>query len=116
MTAINDIIEGMPDTREAAILSAAVEAVEWRHPTEPEIEGKRSGRRVMIYPFEMPQLEEIMNAFVENPTSFDDGSHVAFARILTSCSQFAISPRFHRTWTVQRSRMTRNCQPPSPDG
>jgi hypothetical protein len=93
MTATNDIIEGMPNTREAAILSAAVEAVEWQHPTEPEIEGKRSGRRVIIYLSQMPQLEEAMNAFPDNPTPFEDGSHIAFARILTSCSQFAISPR-----------------------
>jgi hypothetical protein len=54
MTATNNIIEGMPNTCEGAILSAAVEAVEWRHPTEPEVEGKRSERGVIIYPSEIP--------------------------------------------------------------
>jgi hypothetical protein len=29
MTAVNGVIEGMPNTRESAILTAAVEAVEW---------------------------------------------------------------------------------------
>jgi hypothetical protein len=33
---------GMPNTRESAILAAAVEAVEWKHPIEPVSEdGKR---------------------------------------------------------------------------
>jgi hypothetical protein len=44
----------------------------------------------------MPQLEEATDAFADNPTSFEDGRHIAYARILTSCSQFAISPRFLR--------------------
>jgi hypothetical protein len=32
MTAVNGTIDGMPNTREFAILAAAVDAVEWRHP------------------------------------------------------------------------------------
>jgi hypothetical protein len=35
MTAVNGTIDGMPNTRESAILAAATEAVEWKHPIEP---------------------------------------------------------------------------------
>jgi hypothetical protein len=45
MTASNVVIEGMANTREAAILSAAVEAVTWKHCLEPD-EGPRKGQRV----------------------------------------------------------------------
>jgi hypothetical protein len=62
MTAVNGSIDGMPNTRESAILAAAVEAVEWKHHIEPvSDDGKRLGSKMVIYPAEMPQLEEAMN-------------------------------------------------------
>jgi hypothetical protein len=47
MTAVNRVIDGMANTRESAILSAAVDAVEWNHATEPE-EGTRQQQRIII--------------------------------------------------------------------
>jgi hypothetical protein len=83
MTAVNGTLEGMPNTRESAILAAAVEAVEWKHPIEAlSPEGKRLTPRIVIYPAEMPQLEAEMNEFFQNPTGLEDGKHIAYSRIL----------------------------------
>jgi hypothetical protein len=41
MTASNTVQQGMANTRESAILSAAVEAVIWTHALEKDIEGPR---------------------------------------------------------------------------
>jgi hypothetical protein len=54
----------MPNTSQSAILSAAAEAVEWSHPIEPrDTQGKRVASRVIIYPAEMPPLEEVLSGF-----------------------------------------------------
>jgi hypothetical protein len=97
MTAVNGTIDGMPNTRESAILPAAVEAVEWRHPIEPmSDDGKRKTSRVVIYPEEMPQLEEAMIEFSQNPSEQEDGSHIAYSKILEKCAEYESSPRFFR--------------------
>jgi hypothetical protein len=97
MTAVNGIIDGMPNTRESSLLAAAVEAVEWKHPTEPISEdGKRVTSRVVIYPAEMPQLEEAMDEFSRNPSEKEDGSHIAFSKILEKCAEYESTPRFLR--------------------
>jgi hypothetical protein len=89
MTAVNGTVDGMPNTRESAILAAAVEGVEWKHPIEPvSDEGKRLGSRVVKYPAEMPQLEEAMNEFSQNPSELEDGSHIAFSKILEKCAEY----------------------------
>jgi hypothetical protein len=96
MTAVNGTIDGVPNTRESAILAAAVEAVEWKHPIEPvSDDGKRLGLRVVIYPAEMPQLEEAMNEFSQNPAELEDGSHIAYSKILEKCAEYETSPRFY---------------------
>jgi hypothetical protein len=93
MTAVNATIDGMPNTRESAILAAAVEAVEWKHPIEPVSEDvKRLGSRVVIYPAELPQLEEAMIEFSQNPSEMEDGSHIAFSKILRKCAEYETSP------------------------
>jgi hypothetical protein len=83
MTAVNATIDGMPNTRESTILAAAIEAVEWKHPIEPvSEEGKRLGSRVVIYATELPQLEEAMIEFSQNPSEREDWSRIAFSKIL----------------------------------
>jgi hypothetical protein len=97
MTAVNGTIDGMPNTRESAILAAAVEAVELKHQIEPvSDDGKRMTSRVVIYPAEMPQLEEAMIEFSQNPSEQEDGSHIAFSKILEKCAEYESSPRFFR--------------------
>jgi hypothetical protein len=51
---------------------------------------------VVIYPAEMPQLEEAMNEFSQNPSEQEDGSHIAFSKILGKCAEYESSPRFFR--------------------
>jgi hypothetical protein len=97
MTAVNGTIDRMPNTREPAILATSVEAIEWKHPIEPvSDDGKRLGSRVVIYPAEMPQLEEAMNEFSQNPTELEDGSHIAYSKILEKWAEYETSPRFSR--------------------
>jgi hypothetical protein len=97
MTAVNGVVDRIPKTRESAVLAATVGAVERKHPIEPvSEEGKRLGSRVVIYPAEMPQLEEAMNDFSQNPSELEDGSHIAFSKILEKCSEYESSPRFLR--------------------
>jgi hypothetical protein len=97
VTAVNGTLEGMPNTRESAILAAAVEAVEWKHPIEPiSADGKRQASRAFSYPAEMPQLEEAMKEFLSNPSEQEDGSHIAFWRIIGKCAEYESSPRFYR--------------------
>jgi hypothetical protein len=72
MTAVSGIMEGMPNTRESAILAASAEAVEWSHPIEPrDIQGKRVTSKVIIYPAEMPPLEEALSDFSQNPSELE---------------------------------------------
>jgi hypothetical protein len=97
MTATNGIIEGIPNTRESAILSAAAEAVEWIHPIESvTADGKRATSRIVIYPADMPQIEEASSDFSQNPSEAEDGSHIALSKILEHSTKYASLPRFYR--------------------
>jgi hypothetical protein len=80
MTAVNGVIEGMPNARQSAILSAAAEAIEWKHPIEPVTsEGKRQSSRIVFYPADMPQIAEELDEFSRNPSELEDGKHIAYS-------------------------------------
>jgi hypothetical protein len=97
MTAVNGVIDGMPNTRESAILAVAVEAVEWKHPIEfVTDDGKRATTRIVIYPAEMPKIEEALSNFSQNPSEAEDGSHIAISKILERSAEYASAPRFFR--------------------
>jgi hypothetical protein len=96
VTAVNGVIDGMPNSRESAILTVAVEAVEWSHPMEPAIDGKRVSPRIIVYPADMPSTYEALSDFSQNSSESDDGSHIAFAKILEHSAGYASSPRFLR--------------------
>jgi hypothetical protein len=97
MTAVIGVIQGMPNTRESAIIAAAAEAVEWRHPIEAVTEdGKRATHRIVIYPGDLPQLEEALSDFSQNPSEAEDGSHIAFSKIVEKSAEYASPPRFYR--------------------
>jgi hypothetical protein len=64
MTAVNGILDGMPNTRTSAILSAAAEAVTWKHPIEKvSPEGKRVSPEMIFFPQDMPQIAEELDEF-----------------------------------------------------
>jgi hypothetical protein len=97
MTAVNGVIDGMPTTRESAILAAAVEAVEWMHPIESVTDdGRRATPRILVYPAEMPQIEEALSDFSQNPSEAEDGSDIALSKILEKSAEYASPPRFYR--------------------
>jgi hypothetical protein len=52
MTASNQVLEGLANNKEGAVLSATVEAVTWKSALDLD-EGPRKGQRVVIYPKEM---------------------------------------------------------------
>jgi hypothetical protein len=61
MTASNTVLEGMPNTKGAAILSAVAEAVAWKNEAL-EIDGPtRKGQRVVIYPKELTSLDMVLS-------------------------------------------------------
>jgi hypothetical protein len=86
MTASNVVLEGMANTREAAILSAAVEAITWKHCLEPD-EGPRKGQRVVGYLKEITQLEEALNTGDPNVDS-EDGHPIAYAHLLQAAQSY----------------------------
>jgi hypothetical protein len=58
MTASNIAPEGMANTRDSALLYAAAEAVTWNHASQPDC--PRKGQRVIIFPKDLPQLDEFL--------------------------------------------------------
>jgi hypothetical protein len=94
MTASKKVAEGMANTRESAILSAAAEAVTWRHATEP-VDGPRKGQRIVIHPKDLPQLEQVLSTGDPSIDS-EDGHPVAYAAILQAAQSFENPPRFLR--------------------
>jgi hypothetical protein len=94
MTASSLVLEGMVNTREAAILTAAVEAVTWKHCLEPD-EGPRKGQRVVIYPKEITQLEEVLSTGDPNIDSVD-GHPISYAHILEASQNYENPPIFLR--------------------
>jgi hypothetical protein len=85
MTASNKVFDGMANSRESAILTAAAEAVVWRHAYE--VDGPRKGQRIIIYPMDLPQLRAVLNAGNPNIDSVD-GHPVAYEAILRASQTF----------------------------
>jgi hypothetical protein len=78
----------------SAVLSAVVEAVEWKHVTELVSDGsKRSGQRVVIYP---PELEKLGTVIATKNAGADseEGHEIACERILSASNSFEHPPKF----------------------
>jgi hypothetical protein len=108
MTAYNLPCEGMANSRESAILSAVAEALTWKHALE--VDGPRKGQRVVIYPKELTQLDQVLST--GDPTiDSEDGHPIAYATILQAAQSFERMPLFLRedhqqitsdpTWSVE---------------
>jgi hypothetical protein len=99
MTASNTVLEGMPNTKEAAILSSVAEAVTWRNNAiegkESETSGPRKGQRVVIYPKELTQLHAVLTTGDPSIDS-ENGHPIAYTRVLTESSKFENPPLFLR--------------------
>jgi hypothetical protein len=93
MTAYNLSYEGMANSRETAILTAVAEAVTWKHALE--LDGPRKGQRVVIYPKELTQLDQVLSTGDPNIDS-EDGHPIAYTTILQAAQSFERTPVFLR--------------------
>jgi hypothetical protein len=84
----------MVSSRDSALLSAADEAVQWRHPLE--LDGPRKGQRVIIYPKNLPQLDAFLSSGGDLNVSPEDGHPIALNTILQESRNFEIPPTFLR--------------------
>jgi hypothetical protein len=90
MTAHNHVQEGLANTRESAILWAAVDAVTWTHALE--IDGPRKGQRVVVYPKELSKLEQALET--KDPSIDTEDGHAAAYIILQASRCFENPPVF----------------------
>jgi hypothetical protein len=92
MSAANVSLPGMANDSDAALLTAVVEAVEWKHPLEPD-SGPRPGQRVIIYPPELDQLQAVLSTD-RSAWNVADGQEEACERIVSGRDQFEHAPMF----------------------
>jgi hypothetical protein len=83
----------MANTRESALLYAAAEAVTWNHASQPD--SPRKGQRVIIFPKDLPQLEEFL-ATADPNVDPDDGHPLAYEAILRESQKFETTPLFSK--------------------
>jgi hypothetical protein len=93
MTASNAAPEGMANTRDSALLSAAAEAVSWNHASQPD--EPRKGQRVIIYPKDLPQLDEFLATRDPNVDP-EDWHPMAYEVILRDSAKYETTPLFLR--------------------
>jgi hypothetical protein len=93
LTASNKVLDGMVSSRDSALLSAAVEALRWRHSIE--LEGRRKVQRVIIYPKDLPALDAFLNSADPN-ISPEDGHSIALSVILQKAQNYETPPTFLR--------------------
>jgi hypothetical protein len=92
MTAMNRVAEGLANDKEGAILSAVDEAVTWMSALDLD-EGPRKGQRVVIYPKEMTQLEQVLST--GDPNIDDVNGHpIAYVSILLAAQSYEHPPVF----------------------
>jgi hypothetical protein len=94
MTVSNTVLDGMENTKESAILSAADEAVTWRN-AAMELTEQRKGQRVVICPKELTGLHEALSTGNPN-VGEEDGHPIAYAQIMHESQKFENPPLFLR--------------------
>jgi hypothetical protein len=87
MTASNTVLDGMPNTKEAAILSAVAEAVTWKNGALEPDGPSRKGQRVVIHPKELSQLDAVLSTGDLSIDS-ENGHPIAYERFLGEASKF----------------------------
>jgi hypothetical protein len=93
MTAFNRVPQGMASTSESAVLAAVAEAVSWRHALE--LDGPRKGQRIIIFPKNVPHLDDFLRSGDPNVHP-EDGHPIACATILEQSQKFENPPMFWR--------------------
>jgi hypothetical protein len=93
MTDSSTVPEGMADTTDSGLLAAVAEAVSWNHASQND-EG-RKGQRVIIYPKDLTQLDELLSTCDPNADP-EDGHPIAYEIILRESAKYEATPQFWR--------------------
>jgi hypothetical protein len=93
MTASNPAFEGMSNSKESAVLSAAAEAIGWRNDALESPDPPRKGQRVVIYPKELTDFESVLSSGNPNVNP-EDGHPIACQRVLAAAAAFENPPVF----------------------
>jgi hypothetical protein len=91
MIVANGISDGTAKTKDSAVLAAASAAVTWR-PVQ-DAEGSRKGQRVIIYPKDLPQFEEVLRTGDPNVDNAD-GHPIVYEVILRESQTHEHPPIF----------------------
>jgi hypothetical protein len=93
MTASNPAFEGMSNSKESAVLSAAAEAIGWKNDALESPDPPRKGQRVVIYPKELTDFESVLSSGNPNVNP-EDGHPIAYQRVLAAAAAFEFPPVF----------------------
>jgi hypothetical protein len=91
MSVSNPPLPGMPNTKDAAVLSAVADAVTWRNEAIELEDPPRKGKRVVVYPKELSHLSTIITS---GDLSVDAEHVIAYQAILEHAQEFEIPPTF----------------------
>jgi hypothetical protein len=94
MAGSNPPYDGMSNSKEAAILTAVAEAVVWKNDAL-EVDGRRRGQWVVIYPKELTQLDAVLTSGDPNIDE-EDGHPIAYQKVLAAAQSYENPPVFLR--------------------
>jgi hypothetical protein len=81
----------MPNTKDAAVLSAVAGAVSWKNEAIEPMDPPRKGKRVVVYPKELSHLDTVINS---GDPSVDADHEIAYQVILEHAQTFEVPPVF----------------------
>jgi hypothetical protein len=91
MSVSNAPLPGMPNTKDAAVLSAVADAVAWRNEAIELPDPPRKGKRVVVYPKELSHLDSVLSS---GDPSLDTDHEIAYQSILEHARTFEVPPVF----------------------
>jgi hypothetical protein len=91
MSVSNSPLPGMPNTKDAAVLSAVADAVSWKNEALEPVDPPRKGKRVVVYPKELSYLDTVIDS---GDPSVDADHEIAYQAILEHAQTFEIPPVF----------------------
>jgi hypothetical protein len=91
MSVSNPPLPGMPNTKDAAVLSAVADAVSWKNEALEPADPPRRGKRVVVYPKELSHLDTVINS---GDPSVEADHEIAYQLILEHAQTFEVPPVF----------------------
>jgi hypothetical protein len=91
MSVSNPPLPGLPNTKDAAVLSAVADAVSWKNEALEPADPPRKGKRVVVYPKELSHLDTVLSS---GDSSVDTDHEIAYQLILEHARTFEVPPVF----------------------